>query len=650
MTAAFGNATLSGNATINVAAGLAGAATQVTLADVGETGGARSLTKSGPGTLIINGAGTFTGGLIINDGILRGIGTSPSGSTVAPTTSPFGSNTLTLNGGTLQVRDNGDATTASQSLTYLNPVIVNGDATVNVDRAASPATTKTIRFGRLTLADGVTFTTSASNSYAQFYNSTSGNINTLLGDATFNVTSGTTNLGYSGSTTSSTNVSLTDGGGNFDLTKTGNGTLALGRTTVGGLVQVDAGILQLNSAGNLLPGGILVNGGTLLVNAGNGVLGAATSPDVQVAEGSLVRLQNTTGAQNVGFDFQGSATLSLRASSSVTFQVESLDIEAAASEFTFSVVRSTSTGDPNNHTMTFQGPITTNGQLVFNATGSNGYQAATSASSTLALGGDITFNPTTTNLTLNGVVSEIGGARSLTKMGESTLTLSAANTYSGGTSVNSGTLLVNNTTGSGTGFGNVTVDPSATLGGSGIIASTNSSAAVTVQGLLDVGNVGDTAGSDLVINLSGGSSTFNLSGPVQLDLWSGLGSGGGTGTAFSDQLWVSANTIDLTGSSLKLMNSSGFANSAFAVGDTWKLFDWSTAVSVTGTFSNITSGLGNFTDLPDLDAYGLAWDTSALYTTGNLMVVIPEPGRAVLLLLGLMTLGLRRRRRTCCRV
>jgi hypothetical protein len=240
-------------------------------------------------------------------------------------------------------------------------------------------------------------------------------------------------------------------------------------------------------------------------------------------------------------------------------------------------------------------------------------------------------------------LGELNGGALLDKTTAGILTLGDGNAYTGGTLVSAGTLLVNNTTGSGTGSGNVTVNPSATLGGSGIIASTNTSAAVTVQGLLDVGNTGDTTGSDFAINLSGGSSTFNLNGPVQLDLWSGLGTGGGTGTAFSDQLWVSAHTIDLTGSSLKLINSSGFGTSSFNVGDSWKLFDW-TSVAFNGTFSNITSGLGNFTDLPDLDAYGLAWDTGALYTSGYLTVAVPEPSRVILLLLGMLSLGFRRRR------
>jgi hypothetical protein len=243
-------------------------------------------------------------------------------------------------------------------------------------------------------------------------------------------------------------------------------------------------------------------------------------------------------------------------------------------------------------------------------------------------------------------LAELNGGGVLTKTTAGSLSLGNGNTYTGGTQVNAGTLLVNNTLGSGTGSGNVTVDAGGTLAGSGTIVSTQATAAVAIQGTLDIGNVGDTAGSDFAINLSGGTSTFTLGGSVQLDLWSGLGAGGGTGLAFSDLLAVNAGTIDLTGSTLRLNNSSGLNNNVFAVGDTWKLFDW-TSVAFAGSFSNITSGLGNFADLPDLNPYGLAWDTSALYTTGHIAVGVPEPSRALLLLMGLLGLSLRRRRSRC---
>ncbi|MBA3963852.1 MAG: autotransporter-associated beta strand repeat-containing protein [Chthoniobacterales bacterium] len=60
-----------------------------------------------------------------------------------------------------------------------------------------------------------------------------------------------------------------------------------------------------------------------------------------------------------------------------------------------------------------------------------------------------------------------GGA--LLKIGTGTLTLSGSNSYTGGTTVSAGTLVINNAAGSGAGAGPVSVN-AATLGGKGIVA------------------------------------------------------------------------------------------------------------------------------------------------------------------------------------
>jgi autotransporter-associated beta strand protein len=71
----------------------------------------------------------------------------------------------------------------------------------------------------------------------------------------------------------------------------------------------------------------------------------------------------------------------------------------------------------------------------------------------------------------SGIISDGSGytGGSITKIGDGQLTLRNANTYSGETTVNGGTLMVNNTGASGTGSGPVQVS-SGTLSGNGIIA------------------------------------------------------------------------------------------------------------------------------------------------------------------------------------
>jgi fibronectin-binding autotransporter adhesin len=64
----------------------------------------------------------------------------------------------------------------------------------------------------------------------------------------------------------------------------------------------------------------------------------------------------------------------------------------------------------------------------------------------------------------------ISGTGNLIKEGAGKLTLSSANTYSGGTTVSAGTLMASNFGGSATGTGPVAVSPGATLSGFGTVA------------------------------------------------------------------------------------------------------------------------------------------------------------------------------------
>ena len=177
------------------------------------------------------------------------------------------------------------------------------------------------------------------------------------------------------------------------------------------------------------------------------------------------------------------------------------------------------------------------------------------------------------------------GVNTVTKVGTGNWTLSGANTYTGGTVVENGTLTVNNSSGSGTGTGSVTVNSGATLAGNGTISGAttiNSGATMspgTSIGTLTINNT---------INLAAGSTTF-----VEINKTSG-----------TKDLLSTSGTLNY-GGTLIVTNLSG----TLALNDSFKIFN---ASSYNGTFSAV--------QLPPLSG-GLLWNTNSLYTSGTISVV-----------------------------
>lgn len=249
---------------------------------------------------------------------------------------------------------------------------------------------------------------------------------------------------------------------------------------------------------------------------------------------------------------------------------------------------------------------------------------------------------------------------SLTKTGTGTQTLSGPNTYSGGTAVNAGTLLVKNITGSGTGSGAVTVATGTThgtLGGTGIINATSVAASITVSGdtvtpanngVLMVGNSHGIGGNAETLTL-GTTGDITLGGMLQFDIVAPAGTGTYSAPTYATQKYDQASSNDL----LKFTSANSIAisgilevapmdGSAFIAGDTWRLIDWTSLTAHTVAFTDF--------HLPTLSG-GNTWDVltdqSNFNTFGTISVVsgVPEPSRAVLMLFGAAGLLLRRRRK-----
>jgi autotransporter-associated beta strand protein len=251
------------------------------------------------------------------------------------------------------------------------------------------------------------------------------------------------------------------------------------------------------------------------------------------------------------------------------------------------------------------------GPDTWSLTGANTYTGATTITrGTLQLGnggstGSLSTVSTITNnsvLALNrsnavtqGVdfsAAAITGTGQVRKLGSGTLTFTAANTYSGGTTVEAGRLLVNNASGSGTGSGTVTVSNTGTvLGGTGMI-----SGGVTVEsGAILQAGAGSASGG-LTLN---GALSLSSGSKIQL----ALGPGG------------THSTVRRTGS-----NTWSFANN--------QAFTFIDLGATTATYQDIITGIA---DPPSENLWTITnggWIGTFTYDGANIdltLTAVPEP-------------------------
>jgi fibronectin-binding autotransporter adhesin len=195
-----------------------------------------------------------------------------------------------------------------------------------------------------------------------------------------------------------------------------------------------------------------------------------------------------------------------------------------------------------------------------------------------ALGADQKFITGSNDLstTFSGTITDLDAPRtsgSLEKIGNGTLTLSGANTYDGGTTIEGGNLLINNRTGSATGKGLVQVNAGG-LGGRG-----------TVGGAVVVGE-GSGLRAALVPRRRGGKPdtltiqsqlTFNSDGIYRCKLNTQ------SGTASK----VVANGVIINAAQFSLLDCCGFSLSP---GTVLTVIDNTSADPISGTFSNLPDG------------------------------------------------------------
>ncbi|HHR4670314.1 TPA: autotransporter outer membrane beta-barrel domain-containing protein [Salmonella enterica] len=288
---------------------------------------------------------------------------------------------------------------------------------------------------------------------------------TLILNAENTYTGGTT---ISGGTLVATNVDALGSGDVTDdatLELNTGGTFDNAISGSGQVVKSGDGALTLSGA-NSYSGGTLISDGTLVASN----VDALGSGDVT---------NNATLEMNTGGDFinniggtgrvekSGDDTLTLSGSNTYTGGTLISDGTLVASN-----VEALGTGDvTNNATLelntggTFDNAISGSGQVeksgddVLTLSGANSYSGGTLisdgtlvASNVEALGtGDVTDDATLELNTGGDFINNIGGTGRVEKSGDDKLTLSGSNTYTGGTLISSGTLVANDVNALGTG-------------------------------------------------------------------------------------------------------------------------------------------------------------------------------------------------------
>jgi autotransporter-associated beta strand protein len=366
------------------------AARNYTFAGTGEIIGGGGLTKQGSGTLTLATANSYTGPTTISGGSLQ---VGNGGATGSLGTGPV------TNEGVLVFNRN-DAHTVPNVITGTGELRHTGTGTLTLSAANTYTGPTIIVAGSVAVTD-----------------------ETSLGDVTGGAVA--ISAGAALDLGASTAVNGIDfGAKQFRITGTGVG--GAGVLTNSGTVTQQNAFEQLVLTGNATVGGT----GRFDIRGDTSALDLASFTLTKAGPNQFTLVGTTVGDGNI-----------------------------VVNQGIFAVETTTSLADNGlGHTITFNAGTTAQ---FFNLTGNvirpmvlnggvtmgnaSGAAQPSTLGSNITLNGDLTvtnLNNSAGALTLNGVISESGGPRSLTKTGPTMLTLNGANTYTGSTTISNGTLRV----------------------------------------------------------------------------------------------------------------------------------------------------------------------------------------------------------------
>jgi fibronectin-binding autotransporter adhesin len=641
----------------------------------GTTPGQLSLNASGTGATVRISAATntyTTGTRLIGSGV-KVIGGSSTVLSGAITQGPLGTGNVELSAGTLSG--------LTSLRTLHNSATITGNVTLDRVTFATGATGATFNLSSATNGTAHTLTTSANNAEIQH------GIGEIGGGTGLGlIKAGAGVLTLSGTDANTFTGTTTVNAGTLILNKTAGVNAVAGNITLGDATGADvlrlgasnqiadtslltfngtganSGVLLLNNQSETVGGLVSTGGAGSIVNesgvAGTGML------TVNVASGSQSYTGVLADGDGVGID----GTLALTKSGAGTQTLGGASLYTGATNITDGILEITTnnalgssaagTSVSSGAALKLTGVNYTSAEaLSINGTGISGggalvnsdmsnyagtITAATNASihaggGTLTLTGGLVKDGTTLTIAGGGRVNVnttgISGASANSDLivDATTLVVNAASNYNGPTTVQNGGVLVANAEIDTT---TVTVNNGNTLSGTARVdAGTNNF--IYINGTLQVGDstLGAPVASQLEVFTSGiGSTVMGAGSTVSFDLFSNVGDNTSIAAA-ADRLKL-FGTLDFTGGgSLFITNPNSLTG--FNAGDQWLLADLTGGGSILGTpmLDYLSLGLGG----------GL---TGALNTgTGVFSIVgVPEPSRALLLMLGLGALMIRRRR------
>ncbi|EKD4000807.1 autotransporter-associated beta strand repeat-containing protein [Salmonella enterica] len=420
--------------------------------------GSGQVEKSGDGTLTLSGSNTYTGGTTINDGTL-----------IATSVDALGSGDVTDNA-TLELNTGG---TFDNAISGSGQVVKSGDKMLTLSGANSYSGGTLISDGTLVASNVESLGTGDVTNNATLELNTGGDF--------------TNNIGGSGQVVKSGDETLTLSGAN---SYTG-GTLISGGTLVASNVEAlgtgdvtDNAVLELNTGGdfdnaisgsgqvvksgdetltlsgsNTYTGGTLISGGTLVASNVEALGTGDVTDDATLELNTGGTFDNAiSGSGQV--EKSGDETLTLSGSNTYTGgtlisggTLVATSVDALGTgDVTDDATLELNTGGTFDNAISGSGQVVKSGDDVLTLSGANSYSGGTLisdgtlvASNVEALGtGDVTDNATlelNTGGTFDNVIS---GSGQVVKSGDETLTLSGANSYTGGTTISGGTLVASN--------------------------------------------------------------------------------------------------------------------------------------------------------------------------------------------------------------